>query len=267
MIIKNLLFRVALHLNAIFPFFYGILRFLKFNPIDAIYKYLKDLKNYSQYKNDIFPATFKDSYPHLYDRYENSGSFPRHYFYQDLWAAKKIYSFQVDNHFDIGSRVDGFIAHCLVFTKVTMLDIRPLVHNISNLAFQQANAMNMELIENNSIKSLSSLHAVEHFGLGRYGDPIDPEGYLKAINEMKRVLADNGNLIFAVPIGRQRLMFNAHRVFNPLYIKDLFTSGENALSLIDFSAIDDDNVFIKNAKMEDYVNSDYSCGLFHFQKI
>ena len=66
-----------------------------------------------------------------------------------------------------------------------------------------------------SLESLSTLHAVEHFGLGRYGDPIHPDGWRRAAEALARVLAPGGRLYFSVPIGRERLVFNAHRVFSP----------------------------------------------------
>jgi hypothetical protein len=262
---RNFFYRIALHFNATFPFLYSLTDILKLNIVRALYDYLIDLKAYNRLQSNVFPASFSESYPQLYDRYRDSGSLPKHYFYQDLWAAKKVYSFQVDQHFDIGSRLDGFISHCLVFTQVTMLDVRPLKHRVERLNFIQTNATNMRDIKDNSINSLSTLHAVEHFGLGRYGDPIDDKGYLKAISELKRILAYGGNLLFSVPIGRQRLMFNAHRVFNPEYIVELFTNG-NKLKLIEFSIIDDNDCYVENADLRDYVDSDYCCGLFHFRK-
>ena len=120
----------------------------------------------------------------------------------------------------------------------------------------------MKDVQDSSINSLSSLHAVEHFGLGRYGDPVSPGAYLEAINEMQRIVQKNGNIYFSVPIGIQRLEFNAHRIFDPQYIIDLF----NKCDLIEFSAIDDDNEFIINSKPQNYIASNYSCGLYHFRK-
>lgn len=47
------------------------------------------------------------------------------YFHQDLWAARKIYSRRPAEHVDMGSRIDGFIAHLLVFMKVSVADDHP----------------------------------------------------------------------------------------------------------------------------------------------
>lgn len=118
--------------------------------------------------------------------------------------AKKIIHKQPNEHYDIGSRVDGFIAHLLsgLDAKITIIDIRPLSIQVPNLKFIQANATNLDGIEDNSIESLSSLHAVEHFGLGRYGDPIDPDACFKAMESLQRVVKQNGILYFSVPIGK-----------------------------------------------------------------
>ncbi len=162
----------------------------------------------------------------------------------------------------VGSRLDGFISHCLCFTKVVMLDVRPLKVQIPNLEFQECDCTDMKSIKSDSIESLSSLHAVEHFGLGRYGDPVDPAGYIKAINEIKRVIKKNGNILFSVPIGKQRLEFNSYRVFDPFYVIKLFEGFE----LKEFSSVNDQNKLIINANPKDYENAFYSCGLFHFIK-
>ena len=113
-----------------------------------------------------------------------------------------------------------------------------------------------------SIESLSCLHVAEHIGLGRYGDPLDPQGTEKAAKELARVLAKDGFLYFALPIGKQAVYFNAHRVHNPLTIIEYFKD----LKLAEFSAISDNGHFVFNAKPEDFVNANYSCGCFKFTK-
>lgn len=186
----------------------------------------------------------------------------RHYFLQDMWAAKKVYVSKVSRHYDVGSRLDGFIAQCLVFTEVVMLDVRPLALELSGVSFQQVDCTAMTDIADASIPSLSSLHAVEHIGLGRYGDRVDPHGYLKAIKELKRVVSQGGNLLFSVPVGRQRLEFNAHRVFDPAALVDLF----DGFDLVDFAYIDDREHLHEGASPQDARDLEYGCGLYHFSK-
>lgn len=259
---KCLLYQI----NGLFPFLYqSTILFSSFNFIKGPVNYIRDYFSYKSInKKEPTPFTLElvNTRPILYDRFDQAGDIPKHYFYQDIWAARKVYESKVSLHYDIGSRLNGFISQCVIFTKVVMLDIRPLNIKLTNLNFLRTDATNMNNIESNSIESLSSLHAVEHFGLGRYGDPIDPKGYLKVISEITRVVKSGGSVYFSVPIGRQRLEFNAHRVFNAEYILKLFTEFE----LEEFSLIDDKENFLENANLKESAKQNYACGLFHFKK-
>jgi SAM-dependent methyltransferase len=114
-----------------------------------------------------------------------------------------------------------------------------------------------------SIASLSSLHVIEHVGLGRYGDPVDPAGYLKAAAELSRVLAPGGRLLLSTPIGHERTCFDAHRVFDPQTVIQAFGN----LALIEFSLIDDEGRrIIADATFDHARRCEYGCGLFVFQK-
>ena len=169
-------------------------------------KTYKKIKREKEFKNEIllynslnaddsFKITKEDMNPQLKDKYESAGYIDGHYFFQDIYMAKKVIQSGVKKHYDIGSRVSGFISNLLasnVVKKVTMLDIRPLPFNVEGLDFIQADATNLDNIEDNSIESLSSLHAIEHFGLGRYGDPIDPYAWKKALKAIQRKLKPNG---------------------------------------------------------------------------
>ena len=239
--------------------------FYKLNCMVGLGSYIADLHRYKckqkALKND-FAIDWRCLLPFIYEKSEEAGAIPHHYFIQDLWAAQKVYASKVSQHYDFGSRLDGFISHCLIFCNVTMIDIRPLHRQIEGLSFMEGDITCLSAIPDNSIGSLSSLHAVEHIGLGRYGDTIDPEGYRKAIHEIKRVLQPGGNLYFSVPVGRQKLYFNAHRVFDPTKIREFFLP----LCLIEFSFIDDDNHLVQHADIHLLKQSDYACGLFHFTK-
>jgi len=118
------------------------------------------------------------------------------------------------------------------------------------------------MIADASVESLSSLHAVEHFGLGRYGDPIDPTAPVKAMQAMARVIQPGGRLYFSVPIGRQRLQFNGQRVFSPVGVLGYL----QPLRLVSFAAVDDTGTFRKTANPEDYTGAHCSCGLYEFTR-
>lgn len=186
------------------------------------------------------------------------------YFHQDLWAAIRVHEARPVRHVDIGSRIDGFIAHLLVFTKVEVIDIRPLTNSVPNLSFIQADATDLRNIADNSIESLSSLHAIEHFGLGRYSDAIDPQACYKAMRAMARVLAPGGRLYFGGPIGKERVEFNSQRVFAPSTLHKIFT--EAGLSLVEFSACRAGGPVVLNANMNDYTNDISALGLWIFSK-
>ncbi len=110
------------------------------------------------------------------------------------------------------------------------------------------------------------MHTVEHIGLGRYGDPLDPDGDLKAVSELKRVTAPSGDILFVVPVGKSRLMFNAHRIYSYAQIREYF--GED-FELRDFFLIPDNAVahgVIYNATEKDADKQSYGCGCFWFRK-
>ena len=145
------------------------------------------------------------------------------YFWQDLWAARHIFTNKPEVHYDIGSRIDGFIAHLASFNqKVRLLDLRPMKSSIPGVEFTQCDATNMEQIPDDSIESLSALCSLEHFGLGRYGDKIDPEACFKCFKAIVRKLQIGGVAYISVPIGKEHLEFNAHRVFFASTIKESF---------------------------------------------
>lgn len=186
------------------------------------YKYIKDKYTYISLSvgDQAFPYDQSVEMPFLYDYRNNAGSVDPHYFFQDIYVASKVREMGITHIFDIGSRLDGYISHLLSMDiSVTMIDIRPLPVKINNLAFMEGDATNLSNIKPGTITILSCLHALEHFGLGRYGDTIDPDGWRKALIAYKRIVALNGYLFISVPVGKlETLVFNAHRIFNPLTI-------------------------------------------------
>jgi SAM-dependent methyltransferase len=257
--------RFAIIANAFFPFAHSMRYLLTGRTFVGFGRLVRDVARYRRAEASCrsgFALSLRHAYPAMHDWFEQAGTLPRHYFRQDLWGARKVFSAGVPHHFDIGSRIDGFVAHCLSFTRVTLLDIRNLDIPVEGLSFRQTNCINMDNIDSDSIPSLSSFHAVEHFGLGRYGDPIDPLGHEKALREMQRVMAPGGDLYLGVPIGVQRLEFNAQRIFDPLTIVALFPAFE----LVEFSVIDDADDLHQDEDPGNWRKLYFGCGLFHFRK-
>ena len=161
------------------------------------------------------------------------------YFHQDQWVAHLIYEARPRRHVDVGSRLDGFIGRLAIFRQVDVIDIRPQPAPVRNVMFYQLDLME-ELPPEwvGCTDSLSCLHTLEHFGLGRYGDPIDANGHLKGLAQLKRMVAPGGLLILSTPLGPQRVEFNAHRVFAASTIVGWFSDG---WEIERFDVIDDDN--------------------------
>jgi SAM-dependent methyltransferase len=201
-------------------------------------------------------------WPILADRVEPGGTASGHYFHQDLWAARRVFSASPRAHLDVGSRVDGFVAHLLTFRAVTVVDIRPLGSTVPGLTFVQADATSLDGIPDGTYPSVSSLHVIEHVGLGRYGDQLHPDGWRDALSALQRVLAPAGRLYLGVPIGAERVMFNAHRIFAPQTV----ITAVSDCDLVEFSAVDDRGEFVPDADPRDFDEADYSCGLFEFQR-
>ena len=201
-------------------------------PRDMVNFIIGGIKLISQKRSD-FPIT--GIIPIIGDDHTAAGVIDSHYFLQDIYMARRIRENVQQMHYDIGSRVDGFISHLLCDNiNVTMIDIRPLPQKVEGLSFIQGDATDLCGFESESIDSLSTLHAVEHFGLSRYGAGIDANACVKAMKEMMRVLKVGGYLYFSVPISyRNGTLYNSHRVFKPSYIRNIF----DKLDLISFAYI------------------------------
>jgi hypothetical protein len=69
-----------------------------------------------------------------------------------------------------------------------------------------------------------SFSSFEHDGLGRYGDPISPDADIAAMQRAKKAVKQGGILFLGVPIGRDCLVWNVHRIYGerrlPLLLRD-----------------------------------------------
>lgn len=231
-------------------------------------KNLKELKRQEKYSRHAF--AFGRAYPCLDDRFSQSGSAKGHYFHQDLLVAQKIFADNPECHIDIGSRVDGFVAHVASYRKIDVLDVRPLEVDIKNITFRQCDVMNpLDETLIGSTDSLSCLHALEHFGLGRYGDPVNYDGYLIAFENLGLMLKNAGKLYLSVPIGPERIEFDAHRVFSIEHLTSLFNGKYEIKS---FSYVDDKgDLFMdmawQGSDADNNYGCRYGCGIFELTKI
>ena len=229
-------------------------------------KQLRQFKKQEKKSSISFPSG--RLFPCYEDKQANAGVLNFHYFYQDLFVAQKIYQNNPNRHVDIGSSINGFVAHVASFREIEVYDIRPLNDPIKNVKFKQVDLMNPDQENIECTDSISCLHALEHFGLGRYGDPICYEGYLIGFCNISKMLTKNGKLYFSVPFGRQRVEFHAHRVFSLKYLLELLSPY---YTIDSFSYVDDNNTFFENVVIsekliENNCNCYFGCAIFELTK-
>ena len=254
---------------------YHISRMFGFDPIALVngcrglFFYFRDYRLLKKQKGNDNSFPFAGIYPILGERFEASGEMTGTYFNQDLLVARKLFAKNPIRHIDIGSRTGGFVAHVASFRPIEIIDSREQHSLVKNISFRQADLMQLPTDLINACDSISSLHAIEHFGLGRYADPIDYHGYQKAINNITQILQPGGTFYFSVPIGRQRIEFNAHRVFSVRFLLNIF---EKDYSLTSFSYIDDsghhlyENIQLTEEGIDNNFGCLFGCGIFELTK-
>ncbi|MGM0588344.1 MAG: DUF268 domain-containing protein [Bacteroidota bacterium] len=230
-------------------------------------KYIKYLKHYYQLKKQEnrsekrFTFELRDRNVQLND-WTIATPFDPHYTYHTSWAARKLKEINPANHIDIGSDL-RFCTIISAFIPITFYDYRPAHIYLSNFNSEHADLLNLHF-KDNSIQSLSCMHVVEHVGLGRYGDPVDYDGDLTAMNELKRVMRPGGSLLFVVPTGKPRIMFNAHRIYSYNQILDYF----EGFQLKEFALLPDKwtDGIIEHASPKLANRQSYACGCYWFIK-
>ncbi len=220
--------------------------------------FLKDFRRFKKSADRRFSIRFADAYPCLTDKIKTT-PFDAHYTYHPAWAARKVQLIRPAVHVDISS-ILSFCTIVSAFLPVKFYDYRPAMLNLSNLQAASQDLTQLTF-DDSSIESLSCMHTVEHIGLGRYGDPIDTQGDIKAMNELKRVVKKGGHLLFVTPVGRPKIEFNAHRVYSYEQILEAF----HPFTLQDFSMVTDAGEFIENCNPSLVSQQAYGCGCFWFK--
>ena len=250
-------------LKTIHIFFVSIgFNFLKLKNIIYFPKYIKDLIIFILKGGKVFSPS-----PVLGEHNSYSGNFDYQYFYQDLIVANYIYKNKPIKHIDIGSRIDGFVSNVASFRKIEVFDIRKNFFNHKNIIFNQVDFMKLGSSMEETTDSLSCLHTIEHFGLGRYGDTINPNGYIEGFKNILKLLKKDGYFYFSVPVSKlDRVYFNSERTFQPLRVLE----WSKDLQLIKFDLIDEDGNIFYDCNINDKKTTSkliYGCGIYTFKKI
>lgn len=209
-----------------------------------------------------FPINESELFPCLEDRHSQH-EVDHHYVYHTAWAARVLANLRPPFHVDISSYL-YFSTIVSAFVPVDYYDYRPAALNLPNLTATKADLTNLSFASN-SVSSLSCMHVVEHIGLGRYGDPLNPDGDLLAMSELQRCLAVDGHLLFVVPLGTPRVCFNAHRI----YSKEMVCDAMHLCDLAEFVLISDrsgDTGLIHEPSDSLLREQSYGCGCFLFRK-
>ncbi len=241
---------------------------LKSKRLQFIVRYISFIRDFLQFKKAMgpkytrFQLQWKQRFPMLHEK-RGDTSFDPHYIYHSAWAARALASIKPKKHIDISSSL-YFNTIASAFIPIEFYEYNPVDLTLSNFEVKKGDVTRLPF-EDNTIPSISCMHVVEHIGLGRYGDKLSPDGDLKAMNELTRVLAKKGSLLFVVPVGKSEIRFNAHRVYSYDQIIDSF----NQLNLVEFAFISENNpgsTLVHNPEKEFTKNENYGCGCFWFKK-
>jgi SAM-dependent methyltransferase len=227
--------------------------------VGRFFGYLHEYRSFAGKDDRRFPLRWTEAYPCLDDR-SSTTPFDQHYVYHPAWAARVLARTRPAHHVDISS-ILSFSTIVSAFVPVRFYDYRPADLHLPGLGSEAADLMSLPFADG-SIPSLSCMHTVEHVGLGRYGDPLDPSGDLKAIAELKRVLQPGGDLLFVTPVGKPKIAFNAHRVYSYEQVVEYFSP----LQVKEFSLVPDSGGLVTDADPKMVSQQSYGCGCFWFTK-
>jgi SAM-dependent methyltransferase len=132
--------------------------------------------------------------------------------FTELVAKRNVNAF-----IDVGSRLHSILFFAR-YAKCWYVECRPMgeLPKLFNIQYLACEAQQLSA-KDNDVPLITSLHALEHFGLGRYGDTVQYDGDVKGLEEFHRVLVPGGFLVLSVPFSHPdhpRIEFNGQRVYS-----------------------------------------------------
>lgn len=233
-----------------------------FQDLPKLRKYLHELKQFQSSGGRVDEWAI-----YLNEDTEFAGSVSGHYFWQDILVAQWVLAQKKKFVADLGSRLDGYVAHVAASQRIFVIDIRPIQKTIPNIEFVREDILNYK--SNHKFEIVTSLHTIEHIGLGRYGDPIEPDGHIKAFSALSQMTLPKGYLVVSFPIDLEtRIEFNGQRrigVKEPLKWAD-----SNKLKFINFMGLlhnDEIVSFDTSHSLASFIPESGALGIYFFKKM
>jgi SAM-dependent methyltransferase len=124
----------------------------------------------------------------------------------------------------IGSETPYFEALVSQFGgRPTTVEYRKIIQDIPGL---ETFTVDEFADSNRQFDCALSVSSIEHSGLGRYGDLLDPEADFKAMNKFRRHVKPGGMFFLQVPVGQDLVAWNAHRVYGAARLPHLLNGWE-----------------------------------------
>jgi SAM-dependent methyltransferase len=105
---------------------------------------------------------------------------------------------------------------------VTAVDLIPVewLYRHPNLNFVQTDIFDLHASDAH-FDLIINCSAIEHVGLGRYGDSREADGDLRAMQVLRRLLKPRGTMLLTVPVGQDATFAPLHRVYGPARLPHL----------------------------------------------
>ncbi len=165
-------------------------------------------------------ATYPDNWPLIYtdmeiDFYLQKIERREYYIYgmTDVWMWEAIQKYPIKglDVVNMGSLTPWYESNCLHFgASSTTIDYNRIITLTNRIKTMTVADWDRDRPTFDVAWSISSF---EHDGLGMYGDPVDPIGDLKAMQKMKSIVKRGGLLFLAVPVGKDKILYNNARIY------------------------------------------------------